>query len=429
MDFKEAVNYISEAEKYGIIPGLDSIKRLCRKLSDPQENLKIIHIAGTNGKGSAGTFIQSILAEAGCKTGRYVSPAVMDYLEIIQYNGQNITEDEFAGVISRVKDAAESIVEEGFPHPTVFELQTAAAFLYFSEKDCDLVLLEVGMGGKTDATNVISRSELSVITSISLEHMQFLGDSLEKIAAEKGGIIRQNGNAVTITQNPEVTDTLIKICEKKKASLTIAKIYNITDYSYSDGVQTFTYQNYKDLKISLLGKFQTENAVLAVEACHQLNKKGWCISEEHIRKGLAQARWPGRFEVIRKSSPVIIIDGAHNPSAAARLRETIDICFSERNITYITGTFKDKNYNEIARLTCKRARKIYTVSTEGKRALSAERLAEAVRPYNSNVKAVSSPEEAVRQCIEDRAEIVIAFGSLSFLRKIKEYVINGETGK
>ncbi|MBR3025177.1 MAG: bifunctional folylpolyglutamate synthase/dihydrofolate synthase [Oscillospiraceae bacterium] len=428
MNFKETVDYLSSAEQYGIVPGLDSIKRLCRKLGDPQDTLNIIHIAGTNGKGSAGAFLDSILRQAGYKTGRYLSPAVMDYLEKIQYCGRNITEKEYSETVSKVKKAADEIVSEGFPHPTVFELETAAAFCFFAARDCDLVLIEAGMGGRTDATNVISSSELSIITSISLEHTKFLGSTIEQIAAEKGGIIKQSGSVLTLMQNQAVTGVLTDICKKQNADLTITMIYNISDYSFSGSAQTFTYQDLKDLKIHLLGKFQTENAALAVDACRILNDKGYVITENSIRKGLEAARWPGRFEVIRESSPMFIIDGAHNVSAAKRLRETIDICFTERHITYIMGTFKDKEYSEIARYTTKRADMIYTVSTEGKRGLDAEKLAEAVKPYNSNVKAVSSVEEAVSKCFEDNCDIVIAFGSLSFLRKVKDCV-NGAKDK
>ena len=422
MNFNETVDYLSSAEKYGIIPGLDSIGRLCQKLSDPQDTLNIIHIAGTNGKGSAGAFLESILRDAGYKTGRYISPAVMDYLEKIQYCGKNITESEFAKVMTKVKDTADKVVSEGFPHPTVFELETAAAFCFFAGHDCDLVLIEAGMGGRTDATNIIKNSELSVITSISKEHTKFLGDTIEEIAAEKGGIIKPHGSVVTLMQNQSVTNVLTNICKERGADLIITKLYNITDYSFNGASQIFTYQDLKDLKINLLGKFQTENAALAIDACGVLNDKGYVITEENIRNGLANAEWPGRFEVIRDASPMFIIDGAHNVSAAKRLRETIDICFTERHITYIMGAFKDKEYSEIAKYTTKRADMIYTVSTEGKRSLEAEKLAEAVKEFNSNVKAVGSVEEAVKKCFEDKCDIVIAFGSLSILKKVKDCV-------
>lgn len=434
MNFSEAAGYISACENYGIVPGLDSIRRLCNELSNPQDNINFIHIAGTNGKGSAGTFLNSILTDAGYKTGRYISPAVMDYLEKIQYNNENISESEFAFYIEKVKKAADSIVKKGFPHPTVFEIETAAAFCFFAEKDCDVVLLEVGMGGKNDATNIISKSILSVITSISLEHTQFLGNTIEDIAHEKAGIIKHGGNVVTLTQNPSVTDIIRKTCHDRSAYLKISKIYNISDIRFENGIQIFSYKGYKDITLSMLGKFQTENAALAIDACGILNNNGFCISEENIYNGLRTAKWPGRFEIIKKSSPMIIIDGAHNVSAAIRLRETIDIYFSDHKISYIMGMFKDKNYNEIARITAKRADKIFTVSTSGKRGLDAHELLETITQYNTNAAAADSVDDALDKLQQEKYDIIIAFGSLSFLNEVNRYVskaneANGESEK
>lgn len=425
MNFEETVDFLTEAENFGIIPGLDSIKRLCGKLGNPQDKLRIIHIAGTNGKGSAGTFINSILTEAGYKTGRFVTPAVNDYLEIIQYNGRNISETEFADIMTRVRSAADCIVSEGYPHPTLFELQTAAAFGFLEEKKCDFALIECGMGGKNDATNLITANELAVITSVSLEHTQFLGDTIEKIAAEKGGIIKENGSLVTVTQDPSVTQILKQICSEKKADFTAAELSEITDYSFTDSVQSFSYKDYRCLTISMLGKYQTENAAAAVEACRKLRKKGYRISDQDIYRGLASARWPGRFEVIRASAPVVIIDGAHNPSAAAKLRESIKLCFSGKHIAFVTGSFKDKNYTETARLTADLAEKIYTVTTDGKRSLSAEKLAEAIRPFNSSVTASGSVKAALEDAMSENYDVVIAFGTLSFIKKIRECVNSG----
>lgn len=426
MNFSEAVGFLKETDKYGIVPGLDSIKRLCSELSDPQNSLKIIHIAGTNGKGSAGTFLNSILSKAGYKTGRYVSPAVMDYLEKIQYDNCNISEEEFAFYTEKVKNAAEKIVSEGFPHPTTFELETALAFCFFADKNCDVVLLEAGMGGKNDATNIISESILSLITSISLEHTRFLGDTIEKIAAEKAGIIKPGGNVVTLTQNPSVIDVIRNVCHEKSAYLKISKIYNISDYRYKDGIQYFSYNDFSDIRLSMLGKFQTENAVLCIDACQVLNNNGFNISDQNIYDGLFEAKWPGRFEVIKNTYPMIIIDGAHNVSAAVRLRESIDIYFSDSRISYIMGTFSDKNFSEIARITAKRADKIFTVCTEGKRGLDAEILSETIRQYNPNVVTAESISDAVDKSLNENTDIIIAFGSLSFMNSIKRYV-NGES--
>ncbi len=429
MDFSQAKAYLSDAANYGIVPGLDSISRLMKKLSDPQDSLKFIHIAGTNGKGSTGTFLNSILSDAGYKTGRFVSPAVMDYLEIIQYNNKNISKEDFSFYISKVKKAADELVASGFPHPTVFELQTAAAFCFFADKDCDIVLLEVGMGGKDDATNIIKNSVVSVITSISNDHTQFLGQTLEDIAVAKSGIIKHNGNVVTISQNPKVTDVIRSVCNEKSAYIKISKIYNICNCRYENGLQYFSYNDYKDICLRMLGKFQTENAVLAIDACKILNDSGYDISKDNIYKGLKNSQWPGRFEIIRRNKPVFIIDGAHNESAAARLRETIDIYFSDCKVTYIMGMFKDKNYADTVRITAKRAEKIYTVTPEGGRGLDASVLAETVRLYNTNVITANNIADAVKSSLKDNTDVILAFGSLSFLNTIREYISKEENNE
>ena len=430
MNYSQTLQYLSHAEKYGIIPGLDSIKRLCARLGDPQKGLNIIHIAGTNGKGSVGCFVESVLRTAGYKTGRFVSPAVMDGLEIIQLCGENISPEDFSLVFTRVRSAAEDIVKSGFPHPTVFELQTAAAFCFFAQKGCDIALVEVGMGGKEDSTNVIDTSLLSIITPISLEHTKFLGSTLEEIACHKGGIIKKGGCVLTALQSEDAMSVLKKICAEQSAELTVSSPQLITDQSFSPTAQSFSYKGLENIQLSMLGTFQTENAALAIDACMILRKKGYNIPDSDIIKGLRSAKWQGRFEVIRESSPTFIIDGAHNPSGAAKLRETLDKCFANRRITFIMGTFKDKDYDRIAALTAKCAERIYTIPTKGKRGLSAQELAKAVAKYNPNVKAMPSPQQAVTQCMNSSCDLVLAFGSLSFLKDIKDTVnreYNNET--
>lgn len=422
MNFSEALNYISSADSYGIVPGLDNICALCKELSDPQDKLRYIHIAGTNGKGSVGTFLDNILINSGYKTGRYTSPAVMDYLEKFQICSQNIAENKFAIYIEKVKKAVDSMVARGLPHPTVFEIETAIAFCYFADEKCDIVLLEVGMGGKNDATNIINNSLLSIITSISSDHTQFLGNTIQEITLEKSGIIKDNGNVVTISQVPEITDIIRKVCEEKSATLKISKIYNIRDYSYSNFIQTFSYENYENIKINMLGKFQIENAIIAIDACKILSDLGYKISDKNIYDGLYNSKWQGRFEIIRKNAPLFIIDGAHNKAAAIRLRESIDIYFSDSKIVYIMGMFKDKDYAEIAKITAKRATKIYTIDTKNNRSLTADALAKEIKNYNSNVTPCESIINAVENSLKEQCDVIIAFGSLSFLNEIKRYV-------
>ncbi|MDO5560179.1 MAG: folylpolyglutamate synthase/dihydrofolate synthase family protein [Oscillospiraceae bacterium] len=422
MNFEEAVKYISDAACYGIVPGLESMTRLCRELSNPQDKLKIIHIAGTNGKGSTGAFINNILIKAGYRTGRYSSPSVIDYLDKIQIGTTMISKEDFCLYTQKVKNAVDAVVEKGFSHPTVFEIETAVAFSYFADQHCDIVLIEAGMGGKSDATNVIKKSILSVITSISMDHTKYLGDTLEKIAVQKAGIIKRNSNVATISQQPKVISVILNTCNDKRAQLKIAKIYNIENYSCSTTSQTFDYKRYKNIKINMIGKFQVENAALAVEACEILDDTGYSIDETAIYSGLAETVWPARFEII-SADPLFIIDGAHNEAAAARLRETIDICFSDKKIIYIMGTFKDKNYPETVRLTAKRASKIYTVTPDlTSRSLPAQELAAVIKTYNPNVTACSSVKEAVDESLKSKYHMIIAFGSLSFLGQIRKYI-------
>lgn len=426
MNYSETAEYLSDAEKYGIIPGLDSIKRLMNRLSDPQDKLKIVHISGTNGKGSVGAFMESVLREAGYSTGRFATPAVIEPLEIIQINGNNITPEDFSFFMTKVRNAADSIEKEGFPHPTVFEMQTAAAFCCFYEKKSDIVFIETGMGGTYDATNVISSCILSVITAISMDHMQFLGNTIEEIASHKAGIIKENGKTVTISQKPAVTDIIINTCKNKNSLLKISKIYNISGCRSENGKQYFSYDGLDNICLSMLGRYQTENAALAADACRIIADSGFMISDSTILKGLSKTRWPGRFEIIRSSSPVFVIDGAHNEAAAARLRESIDIFFADSRLTFIMGTFRDKEYRENVRLTAKRAEKIYTVTPPGKRGLPAEELAAAIREYNSAVYPCDTVKEAVKRSIEDGTDAVIAFGSLSFLSEIRKTVTSEE---
>lgn len=425
MDYQRSLQYLSQAEKYGIVPGLDSIKRLCGSLGDPQKELNIIHIAGTNGKGSVGCFIESVLCSCGYKTGRFVSPAVMDQCEMFRINGENISQHDFAQIITKVRYAADELEKQGYPHPTVFEMQTAAAFCFFAQQKCEIALIEVGMGGKEDSTNVIDASLLSIITPISLEHTKFLGTTIEQIALHKGGIIKQGGCVLCAPQEPQAMAVIEDICRRKNARLTVSQYERITDRRFSGTSQSFSYKGFENIKLSVMGTFQAENAALAIDACILLTQKGFAISKEHIIKGIGDARWQGRFEILKTSSPTVIIDGAHNPSGAARLRETLDAYYPAKRITFIIGTFKDKNFDEIARLTAPRAEKIYTVSTKGKRGLSALALAEAVKKYNTNVIPMSSPAAALKRCLNESCEMVVIFGSLSFLKEIKD-TFNGE---
>ena len=420
-EFIEAEKYLRKADIYGCVPGLESMKKLCARLGNPEKNMKFIHIAGTNGKGSVGAFISGILTDAGYITGRYNSPAVFDTKEKFQCGGQNIESEDFTACVNRVKQAADEMIENGEGTPTSFELETALAFCFFEVKGCQIAVLEAGMGGRLDATNIIGSPLVSVITSIGLDHTAFLGDTIEKIAAEKAGIIKENSRCVCVSQNTSVINVIKTQCSHKNTKLTIAEKEKILFTYAENGIQHFNYDTMQELQICLLGRFQPENAAVAIEVCRALKRLDYNISEQNIRDGLFHAKCPGRFECIG-TSPYFIIDGAHNPDAAARLRESINLYFHGKKITYIMGMLKDKDCDTVARITADAAAQIFTITPNNKRGLSALELAKYVRVYNRNVRAVDSVAKAVELAMKSKNDVTIVFGSLSFLNEaVKEY--------
>ncbi len=425
MTYDEALDFIHSAEKYGSVLGLSSMARLMSKLGNIQDKLKIIHIAGTNGKGSVGAFLGSILKCSGFKTGRYVSPSVIDYFEKFQIDGNFIEKDVFSNLCGQVMKAVFEIVREGKEHPTVFEVETAIAFLYFYEENCDLVLLETGLGGRLDATNVLRANICSVITSISIDHTLFLGNSIDEIAFEKCGIIKNNCPLVYIEQECSVNDVIQKVCcERKSKSVSVLKKdINYIGFDYDDYSQLFDYKDYKNLKIKLLGKFQVENASLAIGVAELLIELGYNISKKNIYYGLVDTVWQGRFQILRKN-PLFIVDGAHNFDAVRRFRETVELFFAGKKIVFIVGIFSDKEYKKMVSLTADLAGQIYTIDLKSSRGLDKETLMSEFSKYNKNTKIVNSIEEAIDKSILAAGNdgVIIAFGSLSYLGEVIEII-------
>ena len=419
---KKAMEYLDEVAGLGSKLGLESMKELLLRLGNPEDALQFVHIAGTNGKGSQLAYLSSILGSAGYKTGCYISPVVFEYREKIQINGKNISKLNFLSLLTQVKEATEEMKAEGLPHPTVFEVETALSFLYFKQEKCDVVILETGLGGLTDATNVIKNTIAAVFTSISMDHMDYLGNTLEQIAEVKSGIIKNGCYVITQNQKPEVLEVLKKKAEEKTCSFFVADIVDAKKIKYGFDKQSFSYGNYDKLEISLLGKHQIENAVLSVKVVETLQLKGFEISEKALREGLKKAKWPGRFEVIA-DKPKFIIDGAHNQDAAARLAESIRLYFKGKHIIYIMGILKDKEYEKIIQETYHYADQIITVTTPNReRSMQAYDLAKAVKEYHPNVTVADSLEEAVEMSylLSTRQSVIICFGSLSFLGAVKK---------
>lgn len=422
MTEREVMEYLDQVSGFGIVPGLDSIRELCRRLDDPQKELQFIHVAGTNGKGSVSAYIASVLQCAGYRVGMYISPVMYEYRERIQINERMISKKALCQGIERIKTVCDAMTEEGLPHPTSFEIETALGFLYFLEKGCDIVVLETGMGGLLDATNIVENTVVAVLTSISMDHMRYLGKTLGKIAEQKAGVIKNGCAVVSTGQSPEVMEVLCKRAKELDCPVTVAGEVKAEKIRYGLECQRFDYGSRKKLEISLAGKYQIENAVLAVEAIDVLGERGFPVTEEQLRRGLRDTCWPGRFTVIKKH-PIFIADGAHNEDAAKRLAESVTFYFTNRKIIYIMGVLKDKEYEKIIALTHAYADHIITVTPpENSRALPAYELALEVAKVHPKVTAVDSLEEAVEMSLllADREDVIIAFGSLSYLGRLME---------
>jgi len=428
---------------------LESIQNLMMELGDVQESLNIIHIAGTNGKGSTGAFIESVLIESGYRVGRYTSPAVFDPFEVWRINRKNISVERYLECLTLVKKACEHMLAKGLPQPTVFEVETALAFVYFYQEKCDYVLLEVGMGGETDATNLITKPICSVLTSISMDHMQFLGNSLTEIARVKAGIIKAGCPVVTTgKQKSDVLRILQEVAKEKRAELIVTKIgkletsawnvaedlqqsegqengiHPVSDIQISLGGISYKHEQLGYIHLKQAGMYQIENSILAATVCKEVLK----LSDEVILRGLEQTCWPGRFEVVSEE-PLIILDGAHNEDAAKKLAEEVRIYFTKQKITYIIGVLADKEHAKMLELMLPYAHKVYTVTPPNKRALNGMTLAEEVQSLKKEAVYCEDMEDAVKCAIKEtktgETDVILAFGSLSYLSALKQ-VINEE---
>lgn len=417
MNYREAREYLQDASRYGSVLGLENMKEMLERLGNPQNDLKFIHIAGTNGKGSVLAYLSTVLKEAGYRVGRYISPTLFSYRERIQVNERLIEREALARLTTDIAEVIDKMCREGKPHPTVFEIETVLGFLYFREQQCDMVVLEAGLGGLLDATNVVSTSVMEILTSISMDHLGILGNSLEEIAQNKAGIIKPGTMVITCEQKPEAKAVIEQVCKEKGCKLRIAQMPQEGQIEYGYERQRFSYGECQDIEISLAGAYQIENAALAVEAVLGLRSLGYEISENALLEGMKKARWKGRFTVLCKD-PVFVIDGAHNRDAARMLEESIDLYFSDKRLHYIMGVFKDKEYEEIIRLTAPKAEDIIAIETpENERALPAKDLAQAIAKVNSHVETASDIKSAVEKSMElaGKDDVILAFGSLSFL--------------
>ncbi len=370
MNYSEALEYIHSICWTFTKPGLERISTLCKKLGNPQNGLKFVHVAGTNGKGSFCSMLESVLRHAGYKTGLFTSPYIKVFNERMQFCGENIADDELAKITEYVKPFADAMEDK----PTEFELITAIGFEYFKRKNCDVVILEAGMGGRLDSTNIINSSLLSVITGIALDHTAFLGDTPEKIAAEKAGIIKKDGCILFGGNSKSVEEVIKNKASEMNAEYHFADKSGLEILSSDLSGSVFNYGKYKEVKLPLLGLYQPLNAVNVLCAVELLRDKGFAVEESALRDGLLAARWPARFEIISRD-PLIIFDGAHNPEGIEKAVESIKRYFGDRKVSVLTGVMKDKDYNYIASKFAEISDRAFTITPANPRALPAEEYA------------------------------------------------------
>lgn len=420
----ELWDYIEEAGKRGSIYGLDTLRKLLERIGNPENDLKFIHIAGTNGKGSTLSFVANILRASNYNIGTFSSPAVFDYREKIRYNLKDISLKELRELFEYIIPVVQDMETQGLNIPTLFEIEVAVALLYFKNKNCDFVILECGLGGLMDGTNVIPAPLITIFTSISYDHMAILGNSIEEIANNKAGIIKSGTIVVSNRQIEAVSDIITDKCRRENVNVTFIstpeKIKSKIDKL------TFDYKDYKKLESSIIGLTQPFNIATAIEAIEALNTLGYDISEKAIRKGILKAKWPGRFEVIH-NKPLFIIDGAHNEAAALYLSETVDYYLKDMPLIAICGMFRDKDCDKVVKAIASKATFFIAIKAPTDRGLDNIELANIALQYNSNVITADSPEEAAEMAFllagqKQNKCGILAYGSLSYLGRIKSFV-------
>ena len=423
MTEKEMEAFIESVTMKGMVLGLESISRLLDKMGHPEQKLAFVHIAGTNGKGSVLAYTSTILKEAGYRVGRYLSPVINEYREKIQVNGRMISKKDLMLGMEFAKKCVDELVEEGFPSPTIFEIETAIAFWYYDMKKCDIVVLETGMGGRDDATNIIPAPLVCAFASISMDHIGILGRNISEIAQVKAGIIKKGAIVVSAEQRPEAAEVLLSVAKANNCAIHYATEPVVTRENLK-GI-TFNYGSYKALKSTMIGSYQPGNAAVAIEIIEALRSRGMSISDENIYAGIEHAEWTGRFEVVKKK-PLIIMDGAHNEDASIRLRQSITGYIGDKPMIFIVGVLADKEYEKVLANTLDLCRYCITVTPPSPRALSGNELAIAAGNYNSNVTCAGSVEEALEMAalIGNDEYVIIAFGSLSFLGKFKRAALD-----
>ena len=420
MTYNEALEYIHSINWTFTKPGLERIGELCERLGNPQKGLRFVHVAGTNGKGSFCTMLDSILRAAGCKTGLFTSPYIKEFGERIRYCGENIQDDELAEITEYIKPIADSMSDK----PTEFELITAIGLEYFKRKKCDIVILEAGMGGRLDSTNIIESSVLSVITGIALDHTAYLGDTVEKIAAEKAGIIKKGGRVLFGGETESAAEVIEAKAQQMGATYSRVDRSTLNIKSSELSSTVFDYNGRVDLELSLLGLYQPKNAASVLSAVDILKENGYDISEDAVRRGLKAARWQARFEIISRD-PLVIFDGAHNPEGIETAVESVKHYLGDKKVCVLTGVMKDKDYNYIAEKLSEIADSAAVITPDNPRSLPATDYARVLASKGICAKAYNTVSEALtagKMLAKERNTALVCLGSLYMYGEISDNV-------
>lgn len=429
MTYEEAMKYISSVGRFGSNYGLKRTFRLLDILGNPDKKVKLIHVAGTNGKGSTTAMITKILRGMGYKVGMYTSPYIEEFEERIQINGQNIPKETFVSLLVEVKKAVEQVIEEGYNHPTEFEILTALMFLYFYRENVDYGVVEVGLGGTLDSTNVLTPI-VSVITSISYDHMNILGDTIEEIAEQKAGIIKENVPVVLYPAEKNVQDVIVKKADEMNSRIRLVqrncvKLLDINRDEVYQEIEVRTMKNDYVVKLPLLGEHQMMNLAVALNVIEVIfegnNDK---LDVKVVEKSLESVEWKGRLEVLSKK-PLVVIDGAHNIDGIRSLSNNVTKYFNYNKMILILGILADKQVDEMIEVITPLAEKVYAVTPHSDRAELCEDLKEKVIEYNKNVEAVEDYEKAVMLAMDEAQEndLILVSGSLYMIGDMRKILV------
>jgi len=427
MNYTDALAYLESLGTFGIQLGLTRIEELLDRLDRPERRFRSVHVTGTNGKGSTTAMLAAVLTKAGIRTGMYTSPHLVDYPERMRINGTDITQEAFAEVIGQTRAAVERMLSEGMESPTEFEVLTAAAFLWFAQEKAEIVVVEVGLGGLLDSTNVIV-PEISVITNVTLEHTDRCGDTVEAIAHHKAGIIKPGVPVVTGARGSALT--VIEAAAKQTGSecSVLGRDFLLTESGYENNRQYFRLSvgqaEATTYFIGMLGRHQAENAALAVRTCQVLGRTESRLTQMAIRDGLETAKWPGRFEVF-PGEPAIILDGAHNPDGIRTLRNTLDEVFPGRAVVFVFGVLADKNHAEMARILFKLTDRAVVVRPNSGRAAPIDDIAREISGCVARVETAANIAEGLLKAKQwaGPGGLVCAAGSLYMIGEVRQLVI------